>query len=356
MQTRAKMFVFGAAALMAVALHGAILAAPTLGKLVTFKDWTVGCDNGLACQAVALMPDGGSVDGLSVVVRRGEAVNALPTIELAGAETKATGYRVLIDGRTISSGTIPRDSDFIRLSGVEAQKLARFMAKGRTIKLTDIDGANLGSASLSGVSAALRHIDAEQGRAGSRGAMIATGKRRATVKKAVVPVISVRKITPSDQLPDASSLVALSESSPCAADRIESTQDTAYSLGSGANGAQALVMLNCGAGAYNLSSGIYIGQRDKAGKWSFVPASFDYGARGFSNESTTPLLVNAGWDAASQTIVSYAKGRGLGDCGSSESWIWDGSMFRLTDASAMGECRGSLDWIPLWRAEVRLTP
>ncbi len=350
------MFVFGAAALMAVAVQGAIVAAPTPGKLVTFKDWTVGCDNGLACQAVALMPDPASVDGLSVVVRRGEAANAFPTIELAGAETKSTGYRVLIDGRTAASGANPRDSDFIRLSGVEAQKLARLMAKGRTIKLTDNEGAALGSASLSGVSAALRHIDAEQGRAGSRGAMIATGKRKASVKKVAVPVITARKITPTDQLPDASSLVALSESSPCAADRFGSTQDTAYSLGTGANGTQALVMLNCGAGAYNLSSGIYLGQRDKAGKWSFVPASFDYGATGFSDESKIPLLVNAGWDAATQTIVSYAKGRGLGDCGSSESWVWDGSTFRLTNASAMGECRGSPDWIPIWRAEVRLTP
>jgi Protein of unknown function (DUF1176) len=68
------------------------------------------------------------------------------------------------------------------------------------------------------------------------------------------------------------------------------------------------------------------------------------------------LLVNSDWDAATQTISSYAKGRGLGDCGSSESWVWDGTSFRLTRATVMGECRGSLDWIPVWRAEVRLVP
>jgi hypothetical protein len=77
-----------------------------------------------------------------------------------------------------------------------------------------------------------------------------------------------------------------------------------------------------------------------AGKWTFEPAKFDYGATGFSADSKIPLLVNADWDAATQTIGSFSKGRGLGDCGSSESWVWDGTMFRLTDATVMGECRG----------------
>jgi hypothetical protein len=36
--------------------------------------------------------------------------------------------------------------------------------------------------------------------------------------------------------------------------------------------------------------------------------------------------------------------------------VWDGAMFRLTSATAMGECRGSVDWIPIWRAEVKLLP
>ena len=36
----------------------ATVAAPQPGELKTFKDWTVGCDNGRACQAVGLLPDG----------------------------------------------------------------------------------------------------------------------------------------------------------------------------------------------------------------------------------------------------------------------------------------------------------
>ncbi len=348
--------VSGVAALIAVAAHGVALAGPAVGKLMTFRDWTVGCDNGLACQAVALTPNGPSDGALSLVITRPAGALASPTIEMSGFTTKADRYRIVIDGKIADTGTMQVGSETIRVGGADAMKLARAMAKGKAMRLIDGGGADLGTASLSGVAAALRYTDSQQGRAGSKGAVIATGPKMAVAKKVIVPVISAKKIAPTDMLPDASALVALSESSPCAAERFGSTEDTAYSLGTGPKGAQALVMLNCGAGAYNFSSGIYVGQREPKGKWSFVPATFDYGAGGFSADSKIPLLVNADWDAATQTIRSYAKGRGLGDCGSSESWVWDGATFRLTSATAMGECRGSLDWIPIWRAEVKVVP
>jgi Protein of unknown function (DUF1176) len=337
---------------------GALAAAPpvSVGTLQTFKDWTVGCDNGLACQAVALMPEGSVGDGLSLIITRSAGVASPLAIELSGFTSKAERYRVVVDGRVAQSGAMAAGAETIKVGGPSALKLGRAMAKGKALRVIDGSGNDLGSASLSGVSAALRYIDAQQGRAGSRSAVVATGRKAPTAKKAELPVITVKKIAPTDALPDTPALVALSENSPCAADRFGSTEDTAYSLGEGASGAQALVLLNCGAGAYNFSTGVYVGQRSGTGKWSFEPAKFDYGATGFSDDSKIPILVNADWDAATQTVSSYAKGRGLGDCGSSESWVWDGAMFRLTSAVAMGECRGSTDWIPVWRAEVRLTP
>lgn len=345
------------AALIAVAaVHGAVPAKVSVGKVMTFTDWTVGCDNGLACQAVALMADGSYENSLSLVITRPAGAGAPLAIEMSGFTTKADRYRVVIDGKVAQTGNMQVGSETIKVSGLDALKLARAMAKGKAMRLIDGSGADLGAASLAGASAALRYIDAEQGRASSRNAVVAIGPKMAMAKKVVLPVITAKKIAPTDMLPDASALVALSESSPCAAERFGSTQDTAFSLGAGPGGPQALVLLNCGAGAYNFSSGVYIGQADKSGKWTFAPAAFDYGAGGFSEDSKIPILVNADWDAATQTISSYAKGRGIGDCGSSETYLWDGTAFRLTSAAAMDECRGSLDWIPVWRAEVKLTP
>jgi Protein of unknown function (DUF1176) len=47
------------------------------------------------------------------------------------------------------------------------------------------------------------------------------------------------------------------------------------------------------------------------------------------------------------------KGRGLGDCGSSQNFVWDGTMFRLVEARVMGECRGAADFLTVFRAAPR---
>lgn len=323
-------------------------------KVITFKDWTVGCDNGLGCQAVALMPESLPEGSLLVVLTRAEGLNGAFVIEMSGFTTKADRFRIVIDGRVADTGTMQVGSETIKVSGVDAMKLARAIAKGRALRLIDGSGTELGTASLSGSAAAFRYADMAQGRAGSKGAIIATGPKMATAKKTVLPVISAKKIKPTDILPDAAALVALSENSQCAAERFGPTEDSAYSLGTGPNGSQALVLLNCGSGAYNFSVGAYVGQQDGKGKWSFAPASFDYAPYHLEEKSELALLVNAEWNATTQTLGGYSKGRGIGDCGSSQSYVWDGSMFRLTEATSMQECRGSLHWIPVWRAEVKL--
>ncbi len=64
------------------------------------------------------------------------------------------------------------------------------------------------------------------------------------------------------------------------------------------------------------------------------------------------MLVNAGFTPDRSRLESFAKGRGIGDCGGSEAYVWDGARFRLVEASAMGECRGAWRWITTWSAQV----
>ncbi len=329
-------------------------ASVTPGDVKTFKDWTVGCDNGLDCQAVALVDEQDNAGDLSVVVTRPAGASATLTLDMRSSTLKSGRYQLRVDGKLVMDAVVDIEDQPIKLSGANALKLLRAMARGSQIRLQTQNGTQIGKASLSGASAAFRYIDAKQGTVGPKYAIVVTSGKPKAGRKPLLPVITARKITPDNVLPDTAALVALSEGSPCAAERFESTQDTAYSLGNDSSGPRALVLLNCGAGAYNFSSGIYTGRRDTKGKWTFEPAKFDFGATGFTDESKFPILVNAGWDAETQTISSFAKGRGLGDCGSSESYVWDGQMFRLTSASFMGECRGSNDWIPTWRADVRL--
>ncbi|MBC7987325.1 MAG: DUF1176 domain-containing protein, partial [Sphingomonadaceae bacterium] len=107
-----------------------------------------------------------------------------------------------------------------------------------------------------------------------------------------------------------------------------------------------MTLIACDSGAYNFSSLIYV----RRGGGAPEQARFDVPV-GW-NDDGPPVLVNAWWDPVAATLYSYAKGRGIGDCGTAQSFVWDGAMFRLIEQRVMGECRGSMRWITVWRAEI----
>jgi hypothetical protein len=81
-------------------------------------------------------------------------------------------------------------------------------------------------------------------------------------------------------------------------------------------------------------------------------ADFDL-AKEWWGEEGHPVLINSEWDSKRRLLTSFSKGRGLGDCGLGQDFAWDGTRFRLVRQIEMGECRGSLDYITTWRADVR---
>jgi hypothetical protein len=329
-------------------------AKPILGEQKFFQDWAVACDNRLACEAVSFQPEEASFDGISVSINRAAMTGDI-AITLGGFETKSDRYRIVIDGRVVDTGPIlATPSEPIIISGAGALRLSRLLSKGRMLKLRDGKGVELGKVSLSGTNAAFQHIDQMQNRATTKTALVSPRKKNLPVKWLPPPVITAKRIVPTGPTPDASTLVSLIEGSSCKDERFNVTEDTAYSLGSFDGKARALVMISCGSGAYNFSSTAFIGIEESSGKWQFSPAMFDYGEAIRTADESLQLLVNANWDATNQTISSFSKGRGLGDCGNAENYVWDGARFRLISAYGMEQCRGSLDWLTLWQAEAKL--
>src|SRR5262249_33612075 len=106
-----------------------------------------------------------------------------------------------------------------------------------------------------------------------------------------------------------------------------------------------------GAGAYNFSSKPVIA-RGTGKAATYVLAPFDFGPDWGGEADPEPTLVNAGFDPKTASLSSYSKGRGPGDCGTSQQWVWDGSRFRLTEMREMSECRGSIEWMRTWTASV----
>lgn len=111
---------------------------------------------------------------------------------------------------------------------------------------------------------------------------------------------------------------------------------------------QTLVLVNCEGGPYNFPSLVFVGT-GAAGQRSFRPAEFDFQT---GPDGAASTVFNANWDPATGRLTAYYKTRGLGDCGESDQYVWDGRKFRLVEASSMSECRGSYDWLTIWRARV----
>ncbi|MDP5280947.1 DUF1176 domain-containing protein [Sphingomonas sp. DG1-23] len=330
--------------MLILALLAAAQAATGPTEVKSFGDWAVACDNLRYCEAASLMADE-TLDTVPqiAITREGGAAGALAIDIWPDAEYRG-GYRLEIDGRTMLVGTLAGKS--LVVTGTQATQLAEAMLKGQAIVLRGDDKA-LSQASLKGISAALRYFDAQQGRVGTTTALVAKGTASAGTVPGVPAAPRVAFVRPVGKPAAISAALraAMGKQSDCdsvyAGGEGDPPQTETYALGGG----KTLALVPCGSGAYNFSSVPFVIDGGKA-----VVARFDQ-VPGWTEAEGIATLVNAGWDPAKAELSSHLKARGIGDCGASETYVWDGAMFRLVEARAMGECRGSANWLRTWKAE-----
>lgn len=348
----------GIYAVFAIATTSLSLPAPAPGEIKDFKDWAVGCDNGGNCQAVSLAADvtSGGLDswGGPIVITRTSDKDDILKIRVLIQNDQIDRYEMKVDGRLVDTGPFVQGDDPIEIVGADAVKVSRAIISGHNLQVIGPDGENLTKISLAGSAAALRYMDAQQKRTHTRTALVSKGRRTFRPLKSEIPTIPIEQWAPAKRIPATTEIVDLVENSVCKDDRYGVVEDHIYPLGQKDDRYRALVLISCGSGAYNFSSTAYIGEirgdEKNGASWTFRPATYDLQPR-WGGEGRPPLLVNAHWDGERQILSSYAKGRGLGDCGNAEKFIWDGQQFRLIEASAMPECRGAYEWITTWRAK-----
>ena len=346
------------AAILAAA-SGAIFAlsaqaAPVQGPMESYRDWAIGCDNVGSCTAASLVPEDGSASGgpMTIYIARDAGAQAAPRIELLLPTDMQDMLDLLADG--VKFGTAQATGNRASVAAGESDAVIKGIVRGVTLTAT-AKGKTVGTASLAGASAALRYMDAQQGRAGTVTGLVAKGTLRANAAKEPGRLPLVYRLEPpqAGHAPaalwqeEAGRALALSG---CAGEQ-GTPQDAQIAR---LSDREELVLIACGAGAYNLSS-VPLIATGQAGRRSFALARFDSPPGGIG-QSGKPMLVNAGWDAKSATLSSFAKGRGLGDCGIAENYVWDGSAFRLVELRAMKQCRGAWEWITLWRAQALPMP
>lgn len=328
-------------------------AAPVPGEVKIFKDWYVACDNIWSCEAGTLSDDGSDVFSAQVVrIRREGGPDARLRIGLRPQEEQAKGAaKLVIDGAKPVTGKPDAEGD-TWLDETRSMAIARGLANGKSARVMLSDGSAI-PISLAGSSAALRYIDAIQQRAGTSGAIVATGAKPDSARPPAAPKLTARAATRLIDLPDLKAYPKVIADSGCEY-RMEGAEDSVEPLGQRSGKDMALVLIACDSGAYNFGSVVMIAERpmeDPNARWTFRKAKFD-GATGWGDEEQVAQVVNASFDAATGTLSEFAKGRGLGDCGTANSYAWDGEQFRLSERHEMGDCRGAWDWPRVWVAEV----
>lgn len=313
-------------------------APPPTGESRSFRGWTIACDNIRSCTALSVSPQDpvGGIDPFALQVLRpagprGQAVIRLLPVEMNGEELPASLQL-----------QIGREAPFpLQLDGesrvwvLPAASTSRFLAAARPASAAQVlasDGRELAVVTLSGLVAALRHMDAVQGRTGTVTALIDTGRAPAARVPAAPPlpqpVLVPFRERPAGAVPR-TVRAAQAESCPDEADRPVSELFTAYDLGRG----RTLWEVACGLWAYN--SLALLVMSDATGQVTPVMPM-----AGTAVETTEAIWVNLSVDPAAGTVTQFAKGRGIGDCGTWEAIGWTGSQFVPLRNATLDTCVG----------------
>ena len=305
------------------------------GPSQIFKDWEVACDNTLHCEAVGFAAEDAEA-AVSLWLGRdagpGAPVTARVSVAVPEGQQEPAELTLKV-GEVVVAGVVPD-------TGIPAATIGPALPRLLEAASALIsDGRRKWTLSLAGAKAALLKIDDVQGRVDTPGALVRKGtKAEASVRPALPPAPVRATVALPDKAGDekliAPILQAVRERT-CWEDQPDSDQPATeiHRL----SGSQVLVMRECGRAAYqsNWVAWIAADRPPHAPVQAVFPTAT--GEPGY--------LMNASFEAG--TMSAYAKGRGIGDCGSSSIWVWTGQGFALLDASVAMHCRGIAGGVPL---------
>lgn len=326
----------------AVLLSSAPATAATFpGTSFTHHDWELACDNTGTCRAAGYSVDGSELP-ISLLLTRKAGANQPVTGEVMLGEygdnpvldamPGALRLTLQIGRQTHGPTRFPKDA---RLAAVSAPQVAALIAALRgTRDIAWTDGTHRWTLSGQGAAAVLLKMDEYQGRLGTRGALMRPGPlgEDGVPPAAAVPQVQAAALArplPQDALlptRHADALrAALRQSLAQADDCPDLTEPRSPDDGvapievTRLDNHRLLASARCWLGAYNVGVGYWV--IDEAPPFRPEP------------------ITASGSDFIDGSILASQKGRGLGDCWSSDEWTWDGRRFVHTAAATTGMCR-----------------
>lgn len=353
----------------------AVEASWRSGPVAVFGDWIVGCDNVRTCTVLVLPFRKGGAEPENNHLRFKRAANPDAVVEHitlslgnAGPASRYPSIAFRVDrrrvvtvaGRDFREERLPADA--LR-GGNEAPTrtcfagrrriaaLLRAMAAGRELTVMPSSGLRQ-RMSLTGFSAAMRWMDAQQGRTETPAPPALPIARRARGGTKALTETEVKRLSDIVR-----KRLATEEPGDCNGlnDAQEPKSFTATGFAIDAN--LAAIALRCEiGGSYNHAVALHGVDRASG---SARPLVMEHVAGAMTpapdEKSGVPIVTNMGFDPATMVLTEYAGGRGLGDCGVYNAWVWDGRQFSLVIRREMSPCRGADrgDWPVTYRALVR---
>ncbi|MDP1738566.1 MAG: DUF1176 domain-containing protein [Caulobacter sp.] len=342
---------------LAAVVAGLLLLAATPAAAAgqkSFGDWMAVCDNLNTCVAFAFPEAYG--DGAWLRLERTGEPGAQVTLVIAIQAEEAPGagggpWTITVDGQQVIGRVtltpVEDDTGYWRaeISLSSAHEVAAAIREGASLTVTR-KGREPVVLPLKGAAATMIWIDEQQGRIGSPTALSRAPGAPSAIMVPATPVIRAGPAVSQASLPTVVPASVMAVIGACEEPETAAGEALIARLAPGV----VLYAPVCSQGAYNRIH--YLAIADEAGR----------GARPLrlpqapgSTEATTTEAWNLHYDPASHTLLAFAKGRGLGDCGSEDQWVWDGAAFQLLVTRVMGDCRGVPfdDWPTLYRAVVK---
>ncbi len=348
-----------------------VTAAPaSAADFKDFRDWHAACDNLRNCTAFGLdsvvtgstylrIERGGAPDApvkISLVVWAEDGVTftarfndaslaGLPDNALTGAKSEDDSMR-----RVVLTDIVSADTLIASIRKAEKIVITRKDPPGKK-EPTDPPVSDI---SMSGAVASLLWVDEQQKRLDTVTALIRKGNKPASAMPPQPKPTVIVAARPAAGKPPAKPVPALIAKGRalCGEEDEGSKLEDTWPLG----GNQFLYTFTCpdSSGAYNYHYGLLIATAGNPA--TARPVKFGWPLKvGDLQEdpSRDAISTNPVFDPKTMTLSTFSKGRGIGDCGASEEWIWDGKAFRLALLKIMPHCKGILldDWPVLYRAE-----
>ena len=308
------------------------MAAPSLkGFEKTYQDWDLICDNTGTCNMAGYPEGDGSEHPVSILFTRsaGEKAPVSAQLALLPEDVGNKTAEIILNGQSL--GTVPNISEDGNAKLSEKQTTELLTALKGNASIEVIFGEFKEKVSDKGAAAAMLKMDEFQQRLNTPSALIRQGQEKHAVlapqaapKIEAVSVNNHKTIELKRGEKQFKHVLALLRKAydGCVDEDLESQDITLYPLTQNKILAEAL----CASGAYQ-STNYYAVLDDKLSKVEQVLADQYNGVGGDGKQGYA-------------FVRGAYKGRGVGDCWSSQDAVWNGKIFIRTSEWTTGSCKG----------------